>query len=210
VSRSGFHNMGTTRIARICTTGIAAVALIAMVGGCSSKSKSTATAGSTSSSDAAVATDSASPTKVVATGGGNFCKQVAQSMNAANVSAAGSDTTSIKQSVQQYQALKSIVLKSAPGAIKGDLTTLFGAVDKMYSALAAANYDYSKLDPTILTSLENPAVLTAEQHVNDYIKNTCGIDTGLDTSEAPAAAASASAALASALAKLTASAAPSS
>jgi len=204
VSKSGFQRIGRT--------GIAAVALVALVSGCSAKSKSTATAGSSSSSGAVAATDSASPTKVVATGGGNFCKQVADSLNATNVSAAGGDTTTIKQDVQRYQALKGSVLKSAPGAIKGDLVTLFGAVDKMYSALAAANYDYSKLDPSVLTSLEDPAVATAEQHVNDYIKTTCGIDTGAGSaaSDAPAAAASASAALASALAKLTASAAPAS
>jgi hypothetical protein len=192
--------------------GAAAVAVVVLASGCSSKAKSTATSGSTPTGAAAVASDSASPTKVVATGGGNFCKQVAQSMNAASVSAAGSDATTIKQDVQQYQALKTVVLKSAPGTIKGDLTTLFGAVDKMYSALAAANYDFTKVDPATITALESPAVATAEQHVNDYIKNTCGIDTGLGSndSEGPAAAASASAALASALAKLSASAAPAS
>jgi hypothetical protein len=112
-------------------------------------------------------------------------------MNAASVSAAGTDTTSIKQDVQRYQALKTIVLKSAPGAIKGDLTTLFGAVDKMYSALAAANYDYTKLDPSVLTALESPDVTAAETRIDAYIKTTCGIDTG-DTSDAssPAPAAS--------------------
>ena len=62
-----------------------------------------------------------------------------------------------------------------------------------------------------MSALETPAVHAAEQHVDAYMKTTCGIDTGADDSgDGPSAAASASAALASALAKLTASAAPAS
>ena len=62
-----------------------------------------------------------------------------------------------------------------------------------------------------MAPLETPAVQAAEQHVTDYMKNTCGIDTGGGAAASGGAAqASASAALASALAKLTASAAPAS
>jgi len=88
---------------------------------------------------------------------------------------------------------------------------VFDAADQFYSALAKANYDFTKVDPSMLAALETPAVKTAEQHVTDYMKNTCGIDTGASAvaSGGPDAA-SASAALASALAKLTASPAPAS
>ena len=117
------------------------------------------------------------------------------------------DPTTIKQDVQQEQALESQILKAAPNAIKPDLVTIFGATDKLYAALAAANYDYSKLDAASVDSLETPQVTTAEQNITSYMKNTCGIDIGGDDSSAQAQA---SAAEASALAELSALASPSS
>jgi len=152
---------------------------------------------------------SETPSKVVATGGGKFCQQVADSLNkdsAANI-AGGTDPTTIKQDVQNEQGLESQILKAAPNAIKPDLVTIFGATDKLYAALAKANYDYSKLDPTSIGSLETPDVTAAEQHITSYMKDTCGIDIGGGDSSA---AAQASAAEASALALLSAAAAPSS
>ena len=147
----------------------------------------------------------------MATGGGKFCQQVADTVNnnVAKEAASGTGVDSIKASVQEYQSIKAGVLKSAPGAIKPDLVTLFGALDQFYSALAANNYDFTKIDPSVEAPLQAPAVVTAEQNVENYMKNTCGIDLGGGAASAgagdAAAAASASAALASELAKLTAS-----
>ena len=86
--------------------------------------------------------------------------------------------------------------------------TLFGALDQFYAALQKANYDFTKIDPSVEAPLETPAVQQAEQNVDAYMKNTCGIDIGgADTSSAQAEA---SAAEASALAALSALASPSS
>jgi len=212
----------TTSFQRLGTAGLAALAVVGLLSGCASKKKTAAASstGSTSSAASPAATSAAaaaaasvtaagpSPSKVVATGGGKFCQQVAQSVNntALRDAATGSGVDSLKTSVQAFHTLEGAVLKSAPGTLKPDLVTLFGALDQFYGALAKANYDFSKIDPSTETVLETPAVKAATDRVDAYIKNTCGIDTGAgNTADDSAAAASASAALASALAKLTAS-----
>jgi hypothetical protein len=216
----------TTSFQRIGTAGLAALTLVGLLSACSSKKSATAaSAASTASASAAApaATSAAAPaaatptvalpTKVVATGGGKFCQQVAAEVNnsVAKEAAAGNAAdavTSIKQSVQEFKAIEGSVLSSAPGAIKPDLVTLFGAIDQFYSALAAVNYDFTKVSPSVEAPLETPAVQAAEQNVDAYLKNTCGIDTG-DTGGASAGAAaeaSASAAEQSLLAELSAAA----
>jgi hypothetical protein len=224
VAGTSIHLPGETRVStksfqRIGVAGVAALTVVGLLSGCAAKKKTTSTAaaaGSSStaaagaaapSSAAAVVEPSTTPTKVVATGGGKFCQQVADSVNnqAEKDAALGaSGTDSLKQSVEDFKSLEGSVLKSAPNAIKPDLVTLFGALDQFYSALAAANYDFTKISPSVEAPLQAPAVVAAEQNVDNYLKNTCGIDTGDDDASAGAAAeASASAALASALAKLT-------
>jgi hypothetical protein len=198
--------VSTRSFQRLGIAGLAALTVVGLLSGCAAKKK-TASASTAAASTAAAATDTSS--KVVATGGGKFCQQVADSVNnnVAKEAASGTGVDSIKASVQDFKSLEGSVLKSAPGAIKPDLVTLFGALDQFYSALAAANYDFTKIDPSVEAPLETPAVKTAEQNVDAYMKNTCGIDVGGDDASAnsDAVEASASAALASALAKLTAS-----
>jgi hypothetical protein len=194
---------------RVGTAALAALTVVGLLSGCAAKKKtaSASTAAATNSS-AAAALPSDTTSKVVATGGGKFCQQVADSVNnnVAKEGVTGTDPASEKKDVQAEQALESQIVKAAPGAIKPDLVTIFGATDKLYAALAAAGYDYSKIDPTAMAALETPAVTTAETNITTYMKNTCGIDLGggAAASAGPDDAA-ASAALASALAKLTAS-----
>jgi hypothetical protein len=192
--------------------------MVGLLAGCSSKKTASSSTGSTAPATAATsaagpaaASPTAalpSPTKVVATGGGKFCQQVAAEVNNVGKQNVGTGADSLKASVQEFQALESSVLKSAPNAIKSDLVTLFGALDQFYGELAKSNYDVTKIDPSVETSLEAPAVQKAEENVDAYLKNTCGIDTGDDQNSS--AQAQASAAEASALAELSALAVPSS
>jgi len=203
---------------RLGTAGLAALAIVGLLAGCSSKKTAATSTGSTppaaaatsAAGPAAASPTVALPSKVVATGGGKFCQQVAAEVNnnVAKQAATGTGIASIKQSVQEFKSIEGSVLSSAPNAIKPDLVTLFGAIDQFYAALAAVNYDFTKVSPSIEAPLATAAVQAAEQNVNAYMKNTCGIDTGAVS--AASAQASASAAEASALALLSAAAAPSS
>lgn len=188
---------------RVGAFGIATLAAAVLVTGCGSSKPKTAGAAasvtpgaSTASAGGAAAAStpgSADASKVTATGGGKFCQQIAASMNDSAVTAGTSSVDDAKSEMKQYQAIESAVKKSAPGSIKPDLAVVFSATDKLYAALAAANFDYTKLDPTILSGLNTPAVAAAEQHLSAYMKDTCGIDDGF-SSDSPDAGSAAPAA----------------
>jgi hypothetical protein len=206
-----FHRVGATGIAALtvvalvsgcnsskssssaaATTSAAAAAPSAAAGTSAAAAPSTSAAAAPSTAAAAVPSaalpSAATPTKVVATGGGKFCQEAAAVSNA-GLSAASQGITpaDVKAQVAQYKAEEKVVLATAPGSIKPDMQTLFAGVDKLYAALVAANYDYTKLDPTTLTSFDTPAFEAASNRVDAYLKNTCGIDTGDDASDSPAA-----------------------
>lgn len=185
--------MSTTLIRRLGATGVATLATIALVSGCSGSKANTAadanntatsaSSGSTATGDAVddSTPPDATPTKVVATGGGNFCKQVADSMNDEGLLSGTGDPTDLKGEVEQEEAIEAAVLKIAPKEIKGDLNTLFGALNEYFDAIKKADYDYTKIDPAVLTSISDPKVEAAEQRIDAYIQTTCGIDIGDDT-----------------------------
>lgn len=202
---TGETHVSNTSFQRFGAATLAAIAIAGLVSGCGSKKASNAasavpasaaagaSAAATGSAAAAVASAAASaPTDatVKATGGGKFCQQIAGAINSSAVQAAvASGPAGLKQEAQRFQALESEVVKSAPSSLKADITTVFGAVSQFYAALAKANYDYTKVDPTSLTSMSAPAVVAAEARLDAYTKNTCGIDTGISGS-APAAGSS--------------------
>jgi hypothetical protein len=180
----------TTPFRRVAVMGIASLVVAGLASGCATKKTKSANAGSASTSSSAAGSsaaetpstapsETATSSTVVATGGGKFCQQVASAMNksAAQAAALGA-SGNLEAGIKETQALEAAVLKAAPGSIKPDLLVVFGATDKLYAALAKANYDYKKLDPSVFTVLQDPAVTAAEQHLTDYAKNTCGIDLG--------------------------------
>ncbi|MFI5040655.1 MAG: hypothetical protein ACHQNA_02190 [Acidimicrobiales bacterium] len=155
---------------------IAAAALY----GCASSSSKAATA---------KAGANTSLTTVKATSGGAFCTKVADSINngvskAASLAQSGGGADALKAQLQQARQEEQDALAGAPGAIKSDLQTIVDASNKIYDALASANYDFSKLDPATFASFNTPALQTATQNVTDYVKQHCGIDLGGVTSTA--------------------------
>jgi hypothetical protein len=178
---------------RLFVAGVTAIAIGTMAVGCSSNSPkstaagSTATAGATASAtDTAAASDTAAPTssapsvKPGSGKGSSFCKELEQV--AAYTNSIGDDATDtpdqMKKSIELYNGVKSSLEKSAPAEIKADLTTLFNYLDQIYGAIAKANYDFTKLDPTVLASLSaNEAqIQAAGDHVTQYVQTACGIN----------------------------------
>lgn len=185
--------MSTKRVHRLFVAGVTAIAIGTMAVGCSSNSPkstaagSTATAGATASAtDTAAASDTAAPTssapsvKPGSGKGSSFCKELEQV--AAYTNSIGDDATDtpdqMKKSIELYNGVKSSLEKSAPAEIKADLTTLFNYLDQIYGAIAKANYDFTKLDPTVLASLSaNEAqIQAAGDHVTQYVQTACGIN----------------------------------
>jgi hypothetical protein len=170
-----------------------------MVSGCNStKTGATATTADSAAANASVA-DSAAPAvdsapaaaPVKATGGGKFCTELATAMNssAASAESAGTDP---KAQILAARAATNKIVGDAPKAIKSDVQLLVTASNAMYDALAKVDYDYSKLTAADMAGLSAPNVAAAEQHLQAYVKGTCGIDLGGGAAAASAAAAAGS------------------
>jgi len=185
--------VSTKRVHRLFVAGVTAIAISTMAVGCSSNSPKSTAAGSTATAsatalatDTAAASDTAAPTssapsvKPGSGKGSSFCKELEQV--AAYTNSIGDDATDtpdqMKKSIELYNGVKSSLEKSAPAEIKADLTTLFNYLDQIYGAIAKANYDFTKLDPTVLASLSaNEAqIQAAGDHVTQYVQTACGIN----------------------------------
>jgi hypothetical protein len=168
---------------------VLALAVVASLYGCSSSSKSATATGASTPTSAATA-GGATASTVKATGGGTFCTKVANSINngvsrAAALAQSGSGPTALKALYAQTRQEEQDAANSAPSAIKGDLQTIFGVSNSFFDALAAANYDFTKVDPSALAKLNTPALQAATQNVTTYVKDHCGIDLGGPATTSP-------------------------
>jgi hypothetical protein len=75
---------------------------------------------------------------------------------------------------QAISALPAFVA-AAPSAIKSAVQTLAAADQKFFAALKAAGYDYTKLDPSIESTFEDPQFTAAATTVTNYLTQVCGI-----------------------------------
>ena len=172
----------STGAASTTTAGTSAAVTTTAAGAATGGPAATSGSAPTSAAPTTAAPAAATTTKVKATGGGNFCKDVATAIN--NSAAAGVPTTTAKAKAQVEQGLAefSVLAAEAPSKIKADVTVLAGAITVLYTAVAKANYDYSKVNQADLQAMSNPKVTAASNNVDAYVKNTCGIDTGADAS----------------------------
>ena len=111
---------------------------------------------------------------VTAGGGGDFCKLIASSANNTKPFT-GSSPAEMRQRIADVRKVEEQAVAVTPAALKSDVNVLFTATDKVWAALAKANYDYSKIDQTEISSLSAPAVVTAEQHLQAYMTSVCKI-----------------------------------
>jgi hypothetical protein len=149
----------------------------------SSSSGGTAAAGS-STTPSAAASDTTTP--AASSGGGvldagSFCTfaKKAQSEEAKQGQAFSSDSPQqLAAYVQKSLAELQTFASAAPSAIKGDVATVVTGVNKLFDALKKANYDYTKISPSAVQSIDTPAFTQADAAVASYLKTKCGIDEG--------------------------------
>jgi hypothetical protein len=148
----------------------------ASTAGAPTASAAAALTGAPTSSASAAATRApaaATTTKVKATGGGDFCKTLADAVNYTN-SLTGASLKDQKAQIQKSLAQGAAALGKAPSAIKPDAVVVLSAVANLLKALEAANYDYTKIDPKALAAVSSPPVTAAEAHLETYVKANCG------------------------------------
>ena len=118
---------------------------------------------------------------MTAKGGGDFCKSLAKSLNdskSLTTSAINGQPSNLKALIDKARQEAGTIVAAAPDAIKDDVKTLVDASTSYYDALAAANYDFRKVDVTKLQSLTSTNVQQASQRVEAYIQSHCGISVG--------------------------------
>jgi hypothetical protein len=161
------------------TTGAATTSAAGTSAAASTSTGNAAPAATRAPTSAAARTSSSAPTavtttKVKATGGGDFCKNIAKAVNNPISPTGGTSLEDEKALIQKSLAQGVAALGKAPSAIKPDALIVLTAVANLFKALEAANYDYTKIDPSALAAVSSPAVTTAEAHLEAYVKTNCG------------------------------------
>ena len=112
--------------------------------------------------------------------GTNFCQRAALEQ-AAQAKSARQLSSASPASLQRFEkhALDELsgFVAIAPSAIKGDLSVLVAADQKLYNALAAAHFDIRQVDESQLAALRTPAFTKSVASISAYLTKSCGIKT---------------------------------
>ena len=126
------------------------------------------------------------PTTVVATGGGTFCKNLASYINENAVSEVDpTDPAAYKKAIETVTAQAEELLDEAPDEVHDSLQTLLDAQDTLITELEKVDFDYTKVPTEVLSSMSTPEVEGAQEELQAYAADTCGIDISSPDAEAP-------------------------
>lgn len=176
----------TSRSKHRVRAGTALIGIAFFVAACGSSGSKAASPGSSSLSKSSPSTSqapapspSSKPPKVAKAGsGGSFCDK-ARSEEAASAKDAEALTSGNPQQLKQLEEKELSELKgfvsSAPSQIRGAVAILAAGDQKLFSALQAAGFDYSKLDPTTISAFDTPQFTQAADQITAYLASTCGI-----------------------------------
>ena len=156
----------------------AAVSVAGVLSACGSSSAPTASGGSTAA---------ASSTGTTTTGGGSgdaqqFCAVVKQQEAllqggglAALLTSGSADAW--KTYLDQTATMNQQLVDAAPAEIQANVKTLQDATVALKNALAAANYDISKVGSAkLLQLIQTPERVAATTSLVTYVKTNCGLD----------------------------------
>jgi ABC-type phosphate/phosphonate transport system substrate-binding protein len=161
---------------------VAVMLLAAAATACGSTSKSASTTTPTTTPGASPGTPttvgSGTPTTKAFSGssGSGFCDQARSFASAFKSSSFGTKTPAdLKNAFKNLQSELDHAASVAPSAIKGDMQTLAAAYRPILKAFADANYDFTKLSPTALSSFSNPQFAAAAGHIGQYFSQVCHV-----------------------------------
>jgi hypothetical protein len=169
--------------------GTALVGIAFLVAACGSSSGSKAASGAASaikSAGASQAPASSGAPKVAKAGsGGSFCDK-ARAEEADSAKDAAAFTTGTPQQLEQLENKELSELKgfvsSAPSKIKGSVAILATEDQKLFDALKAAGFDFTKVSQETLSDFQTPAFTQATDQITAYLATTCGISPSAEPS----------------------------
>ena len=140
---------------------VAAALFTACGGGNDNKSASDTSAGSVTTAAASSGGGAANFSDFCGARGGITAPNPAQSSNDLK--------TNMDQAAAQLEKAK----QYAPSEIKADVSTVAAAYNKFYDAMKKANYDFSKVNPAELQSINTPEVQAAGQRITAWADAHC-------------------------------------
>ena len=135
--------------------------------------------GADAGASAATSASASSTVKLTGNSNSTFCIEAAAEQaqeDKASSALVGDSPADLQKYEEQAVAELSAFASKAPAQIKSAVQTLVAAYQTFFNALKAANFDYTKLDPSAVASIETPAVQAATDTVTTYLKQVCGID----------------------------------
>ena len=127
---------------------------------------------------ASVVTGCGSSSKSATLTQSQFCDLARKDRAAFNgASTAGATPTEVKKLYEKAGSALRQAQSAAPHAIKGDLDTFMTAYTPYLKALAAANYDSTKMKSKATRLLVTARVRTASAHITQYLQQACKIAT---------------------------------
>ena len=165
--------------------------IVALVGigaaACGSSSKTASTSSPTTAASSGTPTSASGKPS---TGGksysgsssGSFCNAVRDDANTfKGATPKGTTPADLKALYGNVLPALEKAQSKAPSAIKDDFGTFISAFKQVDSALAAVNYDYTKLTASTFSALETQDFKTASNNIEQYVTQVCHIDTTATT-----------------------------
>ena len=84
-------------------------------------------------------------------------------------------TAQLKSNLQAADKAIHQAVDAAPGEIKSDVTVIADSFTKIMGAIAAADYDLTKLPPDALSAFQSPEFANSTARFQAYITNVCRI-----------------------------------
>ena len=164
---------------------VALVGIGAAACGSSSKTASTSsptTAASSGTPTTASGTPSTGGKSYSGSSSGSFCNAVRDDANTfKGATPKGTTPADLKALYGNVLPALEKAQSKAPSAIKDDFGTFISAFKQVDSALAAVNYDYTKLSASTFSALESQDFKTASDNIEQYVTQVCHIDTTATT-----------------------------
>lgn len=162
---------------------IALASFLVVTAACGGSSKKTAATASSSTT-----TSSSPPTSSTATTvhfSGSSSSQFCASVRTLAQKTQAGPNADLRTVYANFDSEASQILAAAPAVIKSDLDAVVAGLRTLRNALAAVNYDRTKLDASTIKSLQDPAFQASVARVASYTQQVCGLKTGTSTTTSP-------------------------
>ncbi|MEA2686409.1 MAG: hypothetical protein QOE93_1604 [Actinomycetota bacterium] len=154
---------------------VPAICLLALMplAGCSDSDNDTAS--TTSTTEAVAPTSTASPVNTTFTGQGSaqFCQYIATYTANSQTQSPTASNAEVEASLREGLTAIDQAVAVAPAEIKADVVTVADTFDALVTAMAAADFDVSRMEAADVEPLQSPAFTSAATRMQAYLTTVC-------------------------------------